>query len=241
MDLVKITNKLPLKAYPEDKLNELILTQFTVWVANLLSLTDEASANKLEMALPAIKTHCWSLGFDEIKKMFEMYADSKLSIKPLPNYFDRILLGKIVDAYKEQKVVIKKVVVSEITETEKQKLIASGLKKCFDNYEENKDILDGYLFFMYDIFYEDGYLPTDKASKLKAFEDAKLFLSMQTNVKSNSLNDHYKIKEIKRELIKDRSAMVINKAKEMVVLKFLRLTYRDENKVKELKLKYLNC
>ena len=36
----------------------------------------------------------------QIKKMFEMYVDGKMSLKPIPNYFDRILLGKIVAEYK---------------------------------------------------------------------------------------------------------------------------------------------
>ena len=40
------------------------------------------------------------MSFKEIKIMFEMYAHSKMDIKPIPNYFDIILLGKIVSEYK---------------------------------------------------------------------------------------------------------------------------------------------
>ena len=41
------------------------------------------------------------MGFAEIQKMFEMYADSKLDIEPKANYFDRVLLGKIVAEYRK--------------------------------------------------------------------------------------------------------------------------------------------
>ena len=138
MDLITKNEALPLKAFPEQDLNRLILTEFTVWVANLLSLTDETSAERLEIALPAIKEHCWSMGFREIKKMFEMYADSKLSLKPIPNYFDRILLGKIVDAYKQQKVVPKQEIKPiELSDEEKRNNEILSATICFDFYIQN--------------------------------------------------------------------------------------------------------
>jgi hypothetical protein len=127
---------------------------------------------------------------------------------------------------------------TEISEKEKQRLILQGLKKCFNEYENNQNILDGYLFFLYDIFYEDGFLPKDKESKIKAFNDAKTFFELQLHNKSNSLKEHYKNKEIRQGLAKENSPMIINKAKEMVVLKFLRETYRDNNLVDNLKIKY---
>lgn len=98
--LTVLNSPLPLKAYPKEKLKEVIYKEFIVWLSSLLSLTDETSAKRLYTAIPAIEEHCWSMGFLEIKKMFEMYADGKLSIEPMPNYFDRILFGKIVTAYK---------------------------------------------------------------------------------------------------------------------------------------------
>lgn len=101
--LTVLNNPLPLKAYPKEKLKEVIYKEFIVWLSSLLSLTDETSAKRLFTAIPAIEEHCWSMGFSEIKKMFEMYADNKLSIEPIPNYFDRILFGKIVQAYKQIK------------------------------------------------------------------------------------------------------------------------------------------
>ncbi len=103
MELQKLNSKIPIKAIPEESLNSIILTAFVPWLSNLLSLTGETSAERLKTALPAIKKHCWSMGFVEIKTMFELYADGELSVQPRSNYFDRILLSQIVQAYKDRK------------------------------------------------------------------------------------------------------------------------------------------
>ncbi len=145
MQLAKIERSVPIKAIPEKDLNTIIITEFTVWIANLLSLTDETSAQRLETALPAVKEHCWSMGFDEIKKMFEMYADGKLSVKPLPNYFDRILFGKIVEAYKQQKPMKKESIrTKQFTDDQKELMITQGVVSCFDHYVQDKYIPNGY-------------------------------------------------------------------------------------------------
>lgn len=159
MDLVRIDTQLPIKAYPAEELNRIILMEFTPWISSLLSLTDEISADRLEVALPAIKEHCWSMGFAEVKKMFEMYADNKLSITPLPNYFDRVLFGKIVTAYKLQKPT-KKIIPKEeeIPQEEKDVIVFMGIMNCFDHYKEYLEIPTGYSY-AYDFFYEKGKLP----------------------------------------------------------------------------------
>jgi len=237
-NLVIFKSSIPIKAIPEQELNKVILTDFLTWISGLLSLTDEVSANRLEIALPAIKQHCWSMGFDEIKKMFEMYVDNKLSIKPIPNYFDRILLGKIVDSYKEQRP-RKKPKMEDIPDEEKKSLTSSGIKKCLECYEEKEQILDGYNLFLYDVFYDDGYLPKDNETKNKAIEDAKQFLELNyVNRKSKSKDDYDNIKKVLKELKKPKSTLVIVKAKEMIVSKFLRELYKSESKVIELKKRY---
>ena len=98
--LQALDKKLPLRAYPEQNLNRVLVMDFLPFISNLLSLTDKSSADRLELTLPAIKEQCIGMGFDEIKRMFEMYADGKMKIQPIPNYFDRILVGKIVNEFK---------------------------------------------------------------------------------------------------------------------------------------------
>lgn len=134
MELTTLENQLPLRAYPKDKLDNVFDNQFILWLSDLLSLTDELSAKRLYLAVEPIKTACWSMGFAEIKKMFELYADGKLSIAPIPNYFDRILLGKIVQSYKENLKSVNNV--KKIDESEYKDLI--DVQDCLDHFESFK-------------------------------------------------------------------------------------------------------
>ena len=168
MDLVTINKSIPIKAIPEKELNRIIIEEFAPWLSALLSLTDEVSADRLEMALPAIKEHCWSMGFAEIKKMFENYADGKLSVKPMPNYFDRILLGKIVEAYKSQKPRKKtKPETIELSEEEKEVEVILGVMNLFEEYKQTKQIPAGYAY-VYDYLKEKEKLPKH-TKEFKAF------------------------------------------------------------------------
>lgn len=239
MELAKLDNNLPLKAYPEAELNRIILTQFTIWVSSLLSLTDETAMNRLEVALPSIKEHCWSMGFSEIKKMLEMYADSKLSVKPMSNFFDRVTFGKIVEAYKEQKVVPKKQIVDSISEEEKKSLIKSGINKCLTYYEQEYLILEDYILFMYDILTQDKHVDLSPKEKKEYYNAAKEFLTydMHSN-KPTNLNQRTKYKELVVELQKKHSSVIVLKAKEMVVMDFLRNIYKSAESVNAFKANY---
>ncbi len=132
----------------------------------------------------------------------------------------------------------KSLVKPSITEDEKNKLIISGMKKCFDYYESDQKILEGYVLFFYDVLFDDGLLPTDKDSKNKTLESARRFYEGLKNSKADSLKSHNQIKEARIELAKKTSTVLITKAKEITVLKFLAVIYRDPKKVKELKSKY---
>lgn len=97
-----LTKSIPLKAIPD--IDNVLEDQLTNFLSDLLTLRDENSARKLYHSLPAIKKHCNSMGLDEVVKMFTMYADGELSIKPISNHFDRVLVGQIKQAYKETKI-----------------------------------------------------------------------------------------------------------------------------------------
>ena len=153
--IAKIDRQIPIRSIPEEELNRIIIEEFSVWVAGLLSLTDEGSAEKLELALPAIKEHCWSMGFAEIKKMFELYADNKLSIEPRSNYFDRILFGKIVVAYKKE--VPREPLQMPVKEKSKEEQAEEAEKK---KAEEKKFATENVLL-AYDAWEKTGSVPTE--------------------------------------------------------------------------------
>lgn len=225
-NLAKIESTIPIKAIPEQELNMIILTQFTVWVANLLSLTDETSANRLETALPAIKEHCWSMGFVEIKKMFEMYADNKLSISPIPNYFDRILLGKIVDDYKSQKQKPVKEIntIQDMEETNKV-----HLHKFFRAFFLTHYINDCYVHLAYKFLEDNGFIKLSKEDKLKLMEDANLFITIEKNNElslKNNLSEFVAVDITKEEKIFEAKKIAIRSC----------LKNMDENQAKEIEL-----
>ena len=144
MELAIFNNPIPIKAIPEKDLTVLIMGDFLDWISATLSLNEDAIL-KLEFALPAIKEHCWSMGFPEIKKMIEMYADGKLAVKPIPNHFDRIKFGEVVNAYRQQKKVVKKEIkMPEITQEEKDLLVYGGVINCFESWKQDGYIMNGY-------------------------------------------------------------------------------------------------
>ncbi len=69
---------------------------------------------------------------------------------------------------------ISKPVISEsnVSESEKIELIKSGVEKCYNHYIEFDTIPDGYLY-VYDVFYDLGYLTTDTKEKKKIYDLAK--------------------------------------------------------------------
>lgn len=158
-DLVACLDKqLPLKGYVESKANKVIMFALMPYISGLLSLTDETSAKRLEIALPAIKDLCWGMSFIDITKMFEMYADNKLSIKPIPNYFDRILFGKIVEAYNIQKPRKQKKIEPYTSPDEIEFIMTEAVDRIQKDYNQNGCITE-MCHHVYDHLYEKGKLP----------------------------------------------------------------------------------
>lgn len=140
MELAIFKTQVPIRAIPVQDLNALIFGDFLDWISNILSLKEDA-ATKLEYALPAIREHCWSMGFPEIKKMIELYADGKLSVKPIPNHFDRIKFGQIVAAYRKQKKPLRLLIESQkVSQKEKDSLISRGVLNTFEIYKKSRKI-----------------------------------------------------------------------------------------------------
>ena len=211
-DLAIINSKIPIKAIPEAKLNAVILGDFLDWVCGTLSLNEDG-AEKLKFALPAIKKHCWSMGFTEIKKMLEMYADGELSVKPIPNHFDRIKLGEVANAYRNQKPREKKMIETpKLTQKEKDAIVFTGIVTCFDAYIQDGFIRSGYSY-VYDYFYELKKLPPHT----KEFRDEKMLQAKQelkTGIKAQGIS--LQMKEALDALKMNEGAIKV-KCKEIVL------------------------
>ena len=176
-----------IREFDEVELTDAIINHFMPWVSRLLSLTGETSADRLEVALPAIKTQCIGMGFSEVKKMFEMYADGKLNIEPRANYFDRILLGNIVSSYKSYKNQSKSfsVVESNISEEENEKALNNMLTEAILKYQSDRTIDN---VKIYDYLHKKGSLP---------YHDSKF----KNNIKKEALKRLYKKKGSKPDVL----------------------------------------
>ena len=187
MELIIKKGSVPIKAIPQDELNKMILTEFMPWVSRLLGLMDEKAADRLEIALPAIKEHCWSMGFEQIQKMFTLYADGKLSLQPKTNYFDRILLGQIVQSYKASLPTPKNVRIEapQISQDEKNKLLENGVLECYQHFLEYGNIKEGKAW-VYGYLVEQGKINDTPEFKRECMVKAK----------ANLINDSKDIKKL---------------------------------------------
>ena len=182
-----LDNTKSLREYEESDLTKALIYHFMPWVSRLLSLTGETSADRLEVALPAIRTQCIGMGFPEVKKMFEMYVDGKLKIEPRANYFDRILLGNIVSSYKRYKNQSKSfsVVESNISEEENDKALNNMLTEAIFKYQSDRTIDN---VKIYDYLHKKGSLP---------YHDSKF----KNNIKKKALKRLYKKKGSKPDVL----------------------------------------
>ena len=208
MNKLQIKHKtMSLRTMPPEALDDKMI-KFGYWLQNILGLTGDTSADRLLVAIPAIKDLFWSLGFDEIEKAFTMYVDGKLKTQPITNYLDRILVGKIFKEYKEQQPIKKKETkMPEPTKEEKELIIYEGLIFCFDNWVQTKDIINGQLW-VHDHLMELGLLKFT-ADEKKAMWNLALKVSLE---KSKQLS-YKEAKDVVKQLENKNSPIRINEYK----------------------------
>lgn len=222
--------KLPLKAYPKDKL-QIEMDVFGKWINDLLGLTGVDSAKRLLIALPAVEKHFWSLGFEEVQKAFTMYVDGQLKTQPLPNYFTRILVGQIFKEYKEQQPIKKKETnMPELSQEEKDNLIYMGVVNCFDEFIQTKEIIDGYVW-VYDHLDKlkiISFTPKEKKNQMLIAKE-RLKQEKKQSLKLSQYAVFLKDLENNR---KDQA--IINMAKKMLLERFFAKLQVKDKHVKEI-------
>ena len=224
-NLTTLERNLPLRAYPEQELNNLIVTVLMPYISKLLSLKDETSAERLEMALPAIKEQCISMGFSDIKKMFDMYADSKLSIEPRTNFFDRILFGKIVIEYRSRNRPMAKPQ-NKITEAEKTTIENNAIQRVKEFFQDKRYIEDND-FFIYDIFEHRGLIKLTREEKEDIAKDAKeIMISNLSKKKASTKKEHGEIKDLISKINANNRNVLKNKCKVLALEDYFRKTLK---------------
>lgn len=206
---------IPLRAIPEKDLNTVLIMDFAPWLSKLLSLKDQTSADRLEMALPAIKEQCIGMGFVDIKKMFEMYVDGKFDIEPKTNFFDRILFGKIVAEYRKYNMQKPKPKpqIPQISEKEKKE-IDDQILKDQEAYFKKHGVIDPSQWYAYDVLDKRGLINLSLEEKKEIYADALEILKLEAQTKkTSSREDHQKNKNWLELLNQGKGAKI--KAKEL--------------------------
>jgi len=205
---------IPLRAIPEKDLNTALIMDFAPWLSKLLSLKDQTSADRLEMALPAIKEQCIGMGFVEIKKMFEMYVDGKFAIEPKTNFFDRILFGKIVAEYRKYNMrKPKKPQIPQISEQEKKEIDDQILKDQEEYFLKHR-VIDPDQWYAYDILDKRGLINLSLQEKKEIYADALEILKLEAQTKKTSSREEHQENKNWLELLNQGKGAKI-KAKEL--------------------------
>ena len=203
-----LEKRLPLRNYPEKELDNMLSTVFKFWLANLLSIKAD-NEEKVDNALPSIKKHFWSLGVKEIKKVFTMYADGELNIKPISNHLDRILVGQIFEAYKNQKP-RKKSSQHYTSPDEIEFIMTEAVDRIQKDYEQNGKITE-MCHHVYDHLFEKGVLPKHTTQykteiqtraieiyERKLIEDEEMMQEIISNFSDSQMSE---LKNLKKRLV----------------------------------------
>lgn len=125
-----------------------------------------------------------------------------------------------------------------MNEKEKQYWINKGVTSCLEYFEEHRFIEQGKVF-VYEILYDDGYLPTDPEFKRKMYADAQEVMRLEySDKKAKSRQEKIEIKNIISEIESKKNGKVITRAKELVLNKFFRDLTNDPKRLSEFKTKY---
>lgn len=242
MESIKLTifnDKLKLRDYKEENLDKILHTSFMFWLANLLALKEDKEQNLIN-SINEIKFHFLGFALSDVKKAFEMYARGQLSINPISNHIDPILVGQISLDWKSLNAKkTKKIMIPEKSEQEIKKLNNQIVLNFLNHYEEHF-VVDEERFYVYDILDKMGLMNKDMNYKKSVQKDA-VYLLEQENLNKKA-GSRYEKKEIKNELkiIKmGLGGIVKRKCKILALEDYLRNLYRDKEKVTEFKNMFL--
>lgn len=184
----------------------------------------------------------WYLTIDEIKRCFKSGYKQEfgeyygLSVKTFILWIDYYVKNVREEELSKRR---KEKIKDTMTEDEKSALVKSGMWKCIQHYEINHEILDGYIVFMYDVLLDDKLVELTAEEKKQWYADAKELMTYEMHTKKpKTLAEREAFKELKRNIEKNVSSELVLKAKEMIVMDYLRKTYKDQKSVIEFKARY---
>lgn len=190
---------------------ELILSRF-----KNLSMDEVAYAFKLERygSLGDRVEHYQLFNASYVSDVLSKYVKWKADLKAIHS---------ISTVYKEVKV----------SDEEKAYWINRGINNCLDSFIDTGLTGSG-SFNVYDVLYDLGYLPTDKAYKAEILKAAIECIQIeQSLLRSKSLITPKQMRAVFEKIKNTKDSIVVIKCKELVLSQFFRELQKDSDRLKD--------
>ena len=229
MELIKYNPSHTLRGMNQQTLDQILNTKVKYWLSNLLQLSAEKE-EAINNAIEGIKYHCIGITLVDVRKAFEMYANSELELSPISNHIDYILVGKIFNEYKKKKKNLKQRKIIEepkISDQEKENLRYMGVINCFEHFKQDNYIPYGYLW-VYD------YFETRKLFSYTDDQKEQFLKKAERNVKKDASEvDLFTYKRVIAQLEKGNKNAVEIEYKYILIKEFFLKIIAQKKHIKE--------
>lgn len=228
-----------------------ISKEISHWITqttNLLGIKDAVPTHNKTEITELILSVFKNLSFDELYYAFKMERFGVLGEKTQHyQLFDASYVSDILNKYKNWRIevrrkhnlsIAKPKEENGISEQEKLSIVSKGILNLFEHFKEHGDIPPGNLY-VYEVLYEDGFLPTDPETKRQVYEEAKQVLEFELQNKkalTQKEKDEYLL--IKKAIESKHHPRVVIEAKMISIKKFFRSALKDEKAANDFKTKY---
>lgn len=216
---------------------------------NQLGIKDAVPTHNKTEIVELILNVFKNLSFDELYFAFKMERFGVLGDKTQHyQFFDASYVSDVLRKYVDWKtevrrkhnldLVKKDSEVPELSQKEKDSIVAQGVLRIYGEYKALGDISTGDSY-IYEVLYDDGFLPTDAKTKKEIYESAKEVLKFDVESKEAiSIQEKEHFKKILSAIEKKRDPIVIAEAKRLSVKRFFRKLANDEDGEKNFREKY---
>lgn len=164
------------KVEQNGQLVEVGFIQFLKTTLNLKVRSEQEAqdlADRLGMVAYLLDEYCGLMTLEQVKKAILLYMMGKLPLQPRSNYFDGILFGQIIDAYKKSLPPKKQQPYElKLTEAELSANTEMNIKLCWKEWEETGRVKPGYAFY-WDALKSAGLIQMPKRTAEEALDMAK--------------------------------------------------------------------
>jgi hypothetical protein len=216
---------------------------------NQLGIKDAVPTHNKTEIVELILSVFKNLSFDELYFAFKMERFGVLGDKTEHfQLFNASYVSDVLKKYIEWKreirrkhnldLVKKDQEAPQLSQKEKDSIVAKGVLRIYGEYRALGNISTGDAY-IYEVLYDDGFLPTDAETKKKVYEEAKEVLRFDIESKkplSIEEKEHFKL--IMNAIERKRDPIVIAEAKRLMVKKFFRKLANDNDLKKTFTEKY---